>query len=704
MNTTVADISFAPWLPWWALGLLAAAALLVTGYGMLRRVSGMGWRAGLLAVLLLALCNPALVEEQRLPQNDIVVIAVDESPSRDIGNRAAETEEALATVQERLAAMPGIEARVVRVGRQNLGAESRGRQSDGGTRLVEGLRAALAEVPPPRRGGTIVISDGQVHDAADGPALAEAVGPSPAPVHLLLTGRPGEADRRIEIVRAPAYGIVGQEVEILLRVDDLPAVSPAAGSAQVLVNRDGEIERSLTVTPGREHTVSIRLERAGSTVIEFETEPGAAELTTVNNRAVAVINAVRDRLRVLLVSGRPHAGERVWRNLLKSDPAVDLVHFTILRPPEKQDSTPIRELSLISFPIRELFEEKLADFDLVVFDRYERRGVIPNLYLDNMARFVREGGALLEVVGPGFADPYTSLARTPLGAVFPSEPSGQIFESGFRPSVTDIGSRHPVTESLSARARQGERWGRWFRHVDADVRQGATLMNGVDGRPLLVLDRVGSGRVGQLLSDHIWLWARGYEGGGPHDELVRRLAHWLMKEPDLEERALTANVVGDQLLIERRSTSTERPAIMVTDPLGRSVPATLAPGEGGRSTARVTVDRPGLYRVGDGDQVVIAAAGPPNPVEYADVRATADRLAPLVEATGGTSVWLSEGGVPEFRRVRPGNQAEGRGWIGLRANRDFTVAGLSESPMLPGWLLLLLVGGGLVIAWRREAR
>ena len=136
------------------------------------------------------------------------------------------------------------------------------------------------------------------------------------------------------------------------------------------------------------------------------------------------IDGVRDKLRVLLVSGEPHAGERTWRNLLKSDASVDLVHFTILRPPEKQDGTPINELSLIAFPTRELFQQKIKEFHLIIFDRYARQGVLPIIYFDNIARYVQEGGAVLVAAGPDYASP-TSIWRTPLEQILPAEPSGR---------------------------------------------------------------------------------------------------------------------------------------------------------------------------------------------------------------------------------------------------------------------------------------
>src|SRR5262249_37588855 len=162
-----------------------------------------------------------------------------------------------------------------------------------------------------------------------------------------------------------------------------------------------------------------------------------------NNRAVVSIDGVRDKLRVLLVSGEPHAGERTWRNLLKSDASVDLVHFTILRPPEKQDGTPINELSLIAFPTRELFQQKISEFQLIIVDRSARQGLLPLIYSNNIEKFGRDGGAVLTGAGPDYASP-TSIWRTPLDGIPPAEPTGEITERSFQARLTEAGQRHPV--------------------------------------------------------------------------------------------------------------------------------------------------------------------------------------------------------------------------------------------------------------------
>jgi len=692
--TSALTIDWAPLIPSAALAVLALAALPVVGFAVWRRARGAWWRALTAAALLLALANPSLVEEQRDPLDDIALVVVDESPSQGIAPRGEQTEAALEHVVRQLGVLPNTEVRVVRAGADALALDK------DGTRLFAALREAMAKVPGQRISGVVVISDGQVHDVPDN---IEALGLD-APLHLLLTGAEDEGDRRLTIAQAPSFGIVGKPLSLTLKVEDLPA-GPGPRLARVTVRRDGSPDQILQVPVGVEQTVDFTLDHRGPNVFDIEVEAGPRELSLANNRAAVVVSGVRDRLRVLLVSGEPHAGERAWRNILKSDPSVDLVHFTILRPPEKQDGTPIRELSLIAFPTRELFEVKLDEFDLIIFDRYRRRGVLPSIYLDNIATYVENGGALLEAVGPTFATPL-SLYRTPLGRVLPGEPTGGIFEQGFRPAVTDLGTRHPVTAALEGAATgKGEpTWGRWFRQVDADPRRGNVVMSGVDGRPLLILDRVGEGRVAQLLSDHMWLWSRGFEGGGPQAELLRRVAHWLMREPDLEEEDLRATVVGGNLEIARRSLSTQEPPIEVTAPSGEQRQITLQPGTGGRASATIPVTETGLYRISDGERTAMAAAGPLNPREFRDMRASAAPLAGVLKATGGTAVRLAGNSLPDVRKVRPSRDRFGRGWIGMVANDSYVVTGVSQASLLPTPVLLLLILGAGLLAWYREGR
>jgi hypothetical protein len=689
-------LATAPLLPWWAIGLFAALALAALAYGAIRRAKGVAWRLLALAALLAILVDPSLVEEQREPQQDVAAVVVDDSPSMRIGERRHYADEALAQITQKLQQQKNLEVRIVHAGAPDPNAAL----ADNGTELYTALTRALSDVPRQRVAGAVMITDGEVHDMPAPDRLAFG-----APLHVLLTGTPDEADRRLIVKNAPSFGLVGKDVQLTVRIEDLPG-GGAGGQARLTMRKDGGTPTTRLIPVGRDVPLSLTIDHGGPNVLELEAEAGAHELTLDNNRAALIVNGVRDRLKVLLVSGEPHQGERTWRNILKSDPSVDLIHFTILRPPEKQDGTPIRELSLIAFPIRELFDVKIDEFDLIIFDRYRRRSVLPEAYLENIARYVRKGGALLEAAGPNFGTPL-SLYRTPLGAVLPAEPTGNIYEQGFVPEVSDVGRRHPVTSDLPGLPTDPKKpppWGRWFRQVEAVPHGGEVVMGGLDDRPLLVLDRVGEGRVAQLLSDEMWLWTRGFEGGGPQSELLRRVVYWLMKEPDLEENDLRAVVDGNRLVVTRQSLEPNDNPVQVTGPDGKPQTLALAPESGGRSTGSVPVSESGLYRVTDGTRTALAAAGALNPIELGDVRTTAEKVKEDVAALGGSIHWVGPGQIPDVRRVDPDRSASGRGWIGFRANGDYIVTGMNETPLLPGFLALILAIGAFLLAWRREGR
>ncbi len=682
------SLFFAPILPTALIGLLALMGAGLCVLALLR--GGRGWlpRALVLAVLVLALANPQAVREVREPRRDVALVVVDRSPSQLIGKRPVQTDAALKMVRETLSGFDDLDIRVMDIS-----------GDDEGTHLFGALNREAADIPRKRFAGAIIITDGQVHDLEQGKT---GVKTELGPVHVLLTGVPDESDRRLVIEKAPGYGIVGKDVTIRYRVEDRRNKKGGLVSdlAKIRFKTDDKEETVAQVPVGKSREFTFTLDHGGPTVVEFEVDAAEGELSTVNNRTLVSINGVRDRLRVLLVSGQPHAGERTWRNLLKSDPSVDLVHFTILRPPEKDDFTPLQELALIAFPIQELFEDKLSKFDLIVFDRYVVRDVLPPSYLRNIVRFVNEGGALLLAVGPEFATA-RSLYQTPLGKVMAASPTGKVLERGFLPQLSDIGKRHPVTAELKGDS--DPEWGRWFRQIDAINNTGQVLMQGPDGKPLLVLERKGRGRMAQFLSDHIWLWARGFEGGGPQGELLRRLAHWLMKEPDLEEESLSAIIKDGRLTVIHRSLKGDNPEITVTTPSGRKKILSLIKIGDNPGKAILPVKEPGLYKVSDGIQTALATVGALNPLEYSDLRASAEKIRPVVAASSGGVHWLQSGS-PDIRRTRPGRDSAGQGWIGLTANKSFIVSGLTQVALLPGILAMVTVLGGLMIAWHKEGR
>lgn len=678
-------------LPWLiaAAVLAGAVALLV----LVSRTRGSLLRALAIALAVLALANPSLTQEEREPLSTVVAVVVDRSASQEFGDRTQMTEAARAELETRLARLKeqGAEIRFIDAGG--------GAGEVDGTRLFTALSAGLADVPPERVAGAIFLTDGRVHDI---PATIAALG-FRAPVHAIVSGHEGERDRRVALTSTPRFGIVGQRQTVGYRVEDEGA--PAGARVSVTVRRDGEVVASPIVTAGQPATVEVEITHAGANIVEIEAAGLEGELTPVNNRAAVSIDGVRDKLRVLLVSGEPHVGERTWRNLLKSDANVDLVHFTILRPPEKQDGTPINELSLIAFPTRELFQQKIKDFDLIIFDRYAQQGVLPMIYFDNIVRYVEEGGALLVAAGTDYISD-GSVYYTPLDSILPAAPTGQMTETPYRAHLTEAGQRHPVTRALPGSQSDPPAWSRFFRVIDTQNPRGTSVMDGPDGKPVVLLDRVGEGRVALLLSDHFWLWARGFEGGGPHIDLLRRLSHWLMKEPDLEEERLRMSAHGGDLVVERQTMGDSAPPVTVTTPTGATRQVTLESAAPGLFRATFPADTLGLWRATDGTHTALVNVGPLNPREFSEVTSTTQALRPTVEATGG-GVWRManlSGGVPRVVAVRSGERFAGDDWMGLAMRDVSVVRGLGLFPLFAGLSGLLILLAGVAAAWAREGR
>ena len=676
------SVLFAPLVPmpviWAAVTLTVALAALALWRGLA------AWALRTLAagVIVLGLLNPSVTSQEYTPLPDIALIMVDESASQSLPPRPAQTRAALEGLKAALDRREGTEVRVIAVPTD---------AQDGGTLMIGALRAALQDIPQDQLAAVFVLGDGQFHDAATRLPLN-------VPLHLILSGTAQDWDRRLIVKNAPAFGIMGEPLSMTVRIEDQGA-APAATQAPLLVAIDGAAPQRFTLPLNQDIDVDFQLSHGGINVIQLWTPPKAGELTDQNNTSVLRVNGIRDRLRVLLVSGEPHAGQRTWRNLLKSDASVDLVHFTILRPFEKQGNVPISELSLIAFPTRELFLEKINGFDLIIFDRYKRRGLLPRAYFQSIVNYVDRGGAVLIAAGPDFATA-DSIYRSPLGAILPAAPTARVFEEGILPKVSVAGARHPVTASLN----DGKAWGRWLRQVEVKATSGDVLMTGLNDAPLLIVDRVGAGRTALLASDHAWLWDRGFEGGGPQRELLRRLAHWMMKEPELEEDALWAAPSEGGLRFTRRSLDPlEDLSLQLTLPDGGQRTLTLEETAPGQYQATWPTDALGLFRARHGDKEAITALGPATPREFENTIASATPMADTIAATGGGTMRM-EDTPPRLRNTRPGRVAAGRGWLGLYPRHAKAVQTTTVTPLLPAWALLLLAGVLTITAWWREGR
>ena len=683
-------IAFVPLAPVPLLVALAVIGAVVAAIAIWRRPASGLLRALAIAALLGLIANPQIRTADRTALDDIAVIIKDKSGSQSLDGRADATDAAAAALEARLSALGGVE-----IVREDAGGEEE-------TRLGEALARAVSDNPRARLAGVFVVTDGQSTDVPAVDRLKDA-----APVHVFLTGRRTETDRKITLIKAPRYGIVREGADVSFRIDDLGpdgAALAERGQAMIALRVDGEEVLRQPVAVGAEVGFTAPLDRPGRSIIELEVEDAVGELTARNNIAVLPITVIRDRLRVLLISGEPHPGERAWRNLLKSDPAIDLVHFTILRPIEKaqNDNALESELALIEFPQDELFIEKLTEFDLVIFDRFADRGVLNPFHFDNLARYVEGGGAVLVSSGPEFASDYSIALQRNFSFVLPAAPQGGAIAAPFRPRISETGERHPVTAQLPER----DFWGRWLRITPVAVRSGATLMTDGDDHPLLVLDRVGLGRVGLIQSDHVWLWARGFDGGGPHAELLRRIAHWLMKEPDLEEERLSLHEESGALVVERRTIGEKAAPVRLVGPDGAESDVALSPGAPGVFSAKIPGAPRGLYRARSEDLFAIGSVGLAAPPEFENVVSDRRPLAPLAEASGGGVFDIRRDGavsIPDIRRVRAGGGAKaGAGWAGVIDRRAFETTAISDRPAAPPILWLAAIATLLLGAWLIE--
>ena len=678
------DFVFDPLLAPWVIGLICALALIgaiATGSAGLKSFFA---RSFAVAALALGLLNPQQVTEERENLPDVALVITDKTASMDIGEREDTAAKMATDLNAQLRALGDIEV-------VNINIEA----GDEGSPLAPALIEGLSNLPANRIAGVFAITDGQVHDLPEQP---ERMVPEGTPFHALVVGSPQARDRRISAVSAPRFGLVDESVDFQITVED-PGFEGQTALIQVRLN--GAEQATFDVIIGDTVTIPVTVEKRGTNTVEIVAQYVEGELTYFNNVFNSQLSGIRDRLRVLLITGEPHSGGRAWRNLLKSDPSVDMLQFTILRPPGKSVGASSRELSLIAFPTRELFEDKLDEFDLVIFDQYRRRNILSPYYIQNISRYVEGGGALLVAAGPPFASPQ-SLYRSPLSSVLPARPTGELIEEPYRPALTEKGERHPITSGFSDGT--SDRWGRWFRAIDANVVSGDVLMSGPEDKPLLVLDQVGDGRTALLLSDQAWLWAKGVEGGGPYNEMFRRVAHWLMGEPDLEAEKISASIKNGVMTVKRTTLEDAEQSVRVVTPDDKAGILKLTRTAPGVYEAQAKAELQGAYRVEDGELTAVAAAGALNPKEFAQLLPTTDILSPMTEATKG-HISLREGAtLPQLRRVKPGARYSGSDWAGVVAHGQYDVTASKREPLAPVLLFFLLALLGLGAAWRLEGR
>ena len=683
----MSNIIFYPYIPITFLYIVIFVSLFITFINYKLKSNSTFLKFLFMLIIILSLANPVIMSENRESLPDTVAVILDLSPSQSINDRKKNALEVYENLKNQLGKINNLEVRYKTI------------NGEKGTNIFNPLSSLIGDIPDNRLAGAIIITDGQIQDVPEINALN-----FPAPINFLITGNKNEYDRRLIIEESPRFGIVGEEVTIKLRVEDINADVP---NALVTINMNDKDKQSRSIPIGESVSITLPLERAGITSLNIEVEEGKNELTLKNNQIVISINAIRERLKVMLVSGEPNMGLRNWRNLLNSDPSVDLIHFTILRPPNKQDLTPVGELSLIPFPSRELFQLNLDSFDLIIFDQYHLRGILPQYYLKNIVEYVVNGGALLDTAGPAYAGPY-SLSLSPLQSILPTEPTGEVVVEEFVPKITNYGLRHPVTANLQEI--NGDKiennWGSWFRMVEGLTVDGDVLLEGPENRPLLVLNRIGQGRVAQILSDQSWVWTRSDSNKGPQADLLRRLVHWLMKEPDLEENELSAKFENNTLIIRKNSLIPDLNSVKIISPSNETDIIDLEDIGNGQQIAKIPEPEPGIWKLSSGNSNISVIIGNYNSAEFNDVRATDKSIELLAESTLGSIKWINteRNTSLKINHIEKNKITNNNKNIKLYKNEQFFVQSMDQIPLAPWYLALILSIVLLFLSWYRESR
>lgn len=687
--------SFSPF--WWLVFILMLIFFGVSFYLQIRGI----WLRLITALLFLAiLSEPSLFREKRHSIPNTVLVIKDQSNSINTGHRTEQIAKAEEDIAKALAPLADYTLETISID----GNSEKGR-AQRETHLFENIQNELSRLKPEEISSVIILTDGQIHDVPASLSILK----DKTPLHILLAGEKNEFDRQIIIDKMNSYGIVGKSTILEFIVRDHGRGIASRDPVQVKISTPDSQNIFLNdVIPGEITKVDVPIPHAGKNVIQIETPTLDGELTALNNKVALTVNGIRDNLKVLLVSGNANIGERTWRKFLKSDPAVELVHFTILRQPDKIDPTPQGELSLIVFPFQELFQEKLNDFHLIIFDHYSLQDLLPTFYLQNIKGYVENGGALLIANGPTFSES-GSLYNSPLRDVLASSPAGNPINALFKPKLTELGETHPVTLPLADYKRSDGTysWGSWGRIIPVNALSGSVLMEGKNGLPLLILSKAGKGRIGQISSDQIWLWSRQYQGGGPHSLLLKRLVHWLMKEPSLDETALDISVKDSIVNIRQRRLNKSLPAtdlqLGLPDGTQKNIISTISEDTLWTET-QFEAPFPGVYTIDDGFQKRPIVIGDINPPELLDSVATDEKLKPLLKKQAGSIHWLSDMNSVLFRERREGQSMSGRSWLGLERKKSYSLSEVFRYEVIPDYAGLTLLILFLFISWWREGR
>ncbi len=681
------DINFNLLLSKSALLIFFIVIIVVTLCGFYKKNSGAFLRLFVFLVLFLIASNPTGIKKEKTPVKDIVLVLSDYTNSQIITNKIEETKEALENIALKITNLKNIDLRKITITNENEFEDNLG------TSVFNTLNNTINNLPAEQLSAIVIISDGQINDLDQYKKLN-----FDGPIHFLLTGKKNELDRSLLLKNVPQYALVGEEINFQVKVDDLASKK----QVKIKVTLDNEKLFTKNINVNEFIPISFKVPHAGENTIEVSVEKGSSELTLENNSKIIKINGIFDRLRVMLISGEPNMGLRSWRNILNSDPSIELIHFTILRPPNKRDLTPVRQLSLIPFPTKELFSASIDEFDLVIFDQYSLNGVLPKEYLENIVNYVYKGGAVLDASGPSYASK-NSLSNSPLKEILPTKPTGEVINKEFFPTLSTLGVRHPVTSKLYLQ-KDNKRWGKWYSYIDTIKISGDTLLETDEGKPLLILNKLEKGRVAQLLSDSSWVWSRSIDNKGPQSKLLRRTIHWLLKEPELQENNIITKVKNGKIEIFKNTLIKGDVSAKVVKPDGKIQNIVIKDNMNGQLSAVINANISGKYKIIIGEKIKTLFVGNTNYEETNDVRSSDKLVSRIALESNGGVFWLNQG-IPDIIRITNKSIIKaGVNWIGITSKNNFVNKKVSNYNVIPWYLLFFVLIFLIFFAWYRESK
>jgi hypothetical protein len=652
------------------------------------------------------------LQQTKKPINDEVAIILDNSASQQYSGKLKRSEDVLESLRERIAEIPSLTARVYSLSEfQNSDDELSGDQS---TRLLPALRKILSNLDEDRLSGVIFLSDGQVSDSEEttGSELAQNINKHiNKPFSVALSGNDSDLDAWITLNNYSKYGKVGSNAQITFTPhysdNNGAGINNISGVVDVLDDA-GNVVESRQVSYGKQVQITLPITKPRLNRYLLALRPVSGELSRINNMLPIELNGIRERMKVLLVTGKIYQGQRLWRNFLKSDPSIDLVHFNILRDVSDNPSAPEYELSLIPFPIFELFGEGIHKFDLIILDQYQGNFQIPEIYLNQVASYVTQGGSLLYVAGDS-PDATMAIENSEFQSVLPIVPRGESILRSFKVKPSGLGISHPVTGNFAPNLGSSASWQR-AEKVGSIKKNAQILLEDETANPILAMAEFGKGRSATLLSDQLWIWSVNHQGGGPFQQLARNIIHWLLREPDLEPGQIQASITNNQLTVSKDNPYHLDDEILNITPLFKtqnneqSKALQLVKSEGDKPSklaAKITIEPDNAYIISSGEISKLVIPDIAGEQEVQNLLDDENSLEHLTEKTGGIIRQFSAG---DNNNIAYGKNMYSANKIPLLKNNAEALINSRESSVFGGLPLFMAGIILLCLSWLFESR